>query len=280
MQRLILLTLPLGGLLVAPSLASAGTLDACGDIRLEAQAECELVAQGCDVQCTPLVVEAACAGSLQVECAGGCDLDAEVECTSSCRGDCEAQCRVDPGGFDCNVGCEADCDASCSAKCDSGDSECFAGCEANCSAECDASCEVLAPDADCVASCEACCSGSCRAEINLDCQLDCQADGFIECSADVQGGCEADCSEAGGALFCDGNYVDAGANLDQCIDAIEGLLDGEVEGSASLQCEGGECRFDSEGALSCSVGDSSDRAPIGIALGLFIGIALLGRRRR
>lgn len=264
----------------APSEALAGPLDACGDIRLEAEAQCELVAQGCDVQCTPLTVEAACAGELQVECAGACDFEAEVECTGSCRADCEAQCRVDPGSFDCAVGCRADCDASCYARCDSDDSECIAGCEANCAAECDASCEVVPPEADCVASCEACCSGSCTASANLDCQIDCQADAWVECKADVQGGCEADCSEAGGALFCDGNYVDYGTHLDECIDAIEGLLDGEVHGSAELSCDGGECRFDSEGVLSCSVGDSSGRAPIGLAIGLFVGIALVGRRRR
>ncbi|MEM6989512.1 MAG: MYXO-CTERM sorting domain-containing protein [Myxococcota bacterium] len=266
--------------LLAPAFAHAGSLDACGDIHLEAEAECELVAQGCDVECTPLVVEAACAGSLQVECSGGCELDAEVECTSSCQTDCEAQCRVDPGGFDCNAGCRTDCDASCFAACDSGDSECRAGCEANCAAECDASCDLVPPDADCVASCEGCCSGSCRAEVNLDCQLDCQAEGFLECSASVQGGCEADCSEAGGALFCDGDYIDHANNLDQCIDAIEGLLDGEVSGSANLECRGNECQFDSEGALSCSVSDAPSRAPIGLALGLLVGVGLLGRRRR
>lgn len=125
-----------------------------------------------------------------------------------------------------------------------------------------------------------CCGGFCQAEINLDCQLDCQAEGFAECSVDVQGGCEADCSEAGGALFCDGSYVDAGTSVNQCIEAIEGLLDGEVSGSASLSCDGGECNFGSEGILSCSVGDGSGRAPIGLALGVFVGLALFGRRRR
>ena len=83
--------------------------------------------------------------------------------------------------------------------------------------------------------------GSCRAEANLDCQIDCQADFFAECKVDLQGGCEADCSEAGAALFCDGQWVDHNNNLEACLDALRGILDGEVEGSASFECRPGEC---------------------------------------
>lgn len=264
--------------LLAPAQAHAG-IDACGNLHVEADAQCELVAEGCDVECTPLAVEASCAAGLQVECAGGCDLDADIECTASCQADCEAYCRVDPGSFDCAASCRGDCSASCEARCATGDSECFASCEANCSAECDASCELVAPEADCVAQCEMCCGGSCRAEVNLDCQLDCQADAFAECSLDAQGGCEADCSDAGGALICDGNYVDHGGRLEECIDALTGILDGEIEGSAELSCQGGECRFDSQGSLSCSVAEGSE-APMGLAFGTFVLLALYGRRRR
>ncbi len=271
-------TLALALPLVAPSLAHAG-VDACGDIDIEADAQCELVAEGCDVQCTPVTVEAACAAGLQVECSGACGLSAEVECTNDCRADCEAYCRVDPGSFDCNANCRGDCDASCLAACDPNDSECEASCSANCSAECDASCSLVAPDADCVAQCESCCDGSCTAEVNLSCQLDCQADAFAECSVQTRGGCEADCSEASGALFCDGRYVDHGNNLDDCIDALRGLLDGEIEGSAELSCGEGECSFESEGMMSCSVG-SGNRAPLGLAFGTFVLFALYGRRRR
>ena len=278
MHKTILLALPAAALL-APSLAQAASLDACGDIHLQARAECELVTRGCDVECTPVAVEAACAGALQVECAGACDLDADIGCTAQCEAGCEAECLVDPGSFECAAGCNAECDSSCEARCN--DSECFAACEANCDAECEASCEVVPPQVDCVASCEASCEGSCRAEANLDCQLDCQSEAFLECQAELTGGCQADCSELGGALFCDGHYVDHANNMQECIDAIHDVLNGEVEGSAELSCRGGECNFSSEGILACNVGDPADRdAPIGLAIATLIGIALVGRRRR
>ena len=267
------------GTLGVAATAHAGRLDACGDMDFQAEAQCELVAEGCEVECTPLAVEAACASSLQIDCAGECDFEAEVECTADCRADCEASCSYDPGSFDCNAGCRADCDASCFAACEPGDSGCEASCEANCAAECSASCDVVPPEADCVAQCEACCGGSCRAEVNLDCQLDCQADFFAECAVDVQGGCEADCSEAGAALFCDGNYVSAVDSIDACVDALQGLLDGEVEGSAELSCENGECNFASEGFLSCAVDDSPRRSPIALGFVAFLALALYGRRR-
>lgn len=279
MRYASLLALPATILLAMPSVANAASLRACGDVHVEAEAECELVAEGCDVQCSPLSVEASCAASLAVECGGSCNLDAEVSCTGDCRASCEAECRVDPGAFDCAAGCQLDCGANCEARCDASDSECRASCQASCDAECDASCEVVPPDADCVTSCEACCGGSCTAAVNLDCQIDCQAEGFAECSVDVEGGCKADCSDAGGALFCDGDYIDHGGNLNECIDALKGILDGEISGSASAQCSGGECSFESEGALSCAV-DPNPQTPIGLALGVFVGLALFGRRRR
>jgi MYXO-CTERM domain-containing protein len=202
-----------------------------------------------------------------------------VTCEASCYGSCQAECEVDPGAFECQASCEADCSGSCAARCSSEDSECWAACEATCSAECGASCEVTPPQADCVAQCDACCGGSCRAEANLDCQLDCQAEGWAECKVDLQGGCEADCRDAGAALFCDGQYVDHGNNLQECIDSLQAMLNAEVHGEAELTCRPGECTFDSSGMLACSVGGGARPAGAAWALGL-IGLGLIGRRRR
>src|SRR5438105_1420269 len=69
----------------------------------------------------------------------------------------------------------------------------------------------------CQAKCEASCSGSCTAKANVDCDVSCQATGYANCEAMLTGGCQAQCTTPQGALFCDGQYVDTGNNLQQCI---------------------------------------------------------------
>lgn len=260
-----------------PGVAHAG-LEACGDLRIDAQAQCEVVAEGCELQCTPPAVEAACAAELSANCEGQCDASASLSCTSECTVDCEAACLVDPGGFDCEAACNADCGATCAARCDSDDSECWASCEASCNSECRASCEVTPPDADCVAQCEACCGGSCEAEANLDCQIDCQADAFAQCKVDLQGGCEADCRQAGAALFCDGQWVNA-ADLDACVAALRSLLDGEAQGEASFECQAGECSLDTAGLLACAVSPEG-RSGVPATMVVLLGAGLWAHRRR
>ena len=266
-----------GSLMALPAVAHAG-IEACGDIHVEAEAECELVAEGCDVQCTPFSVEAACAAELYANCEGSCEASASVSCETSCYANCEAACDIDPGAFECEANCNADCSASCEARCDSTDSECWASCEATCSAECGASCDVVPPSADCQAQCEACCGGSCQAEANLDCQIDCQAEAYAECKLDLQGGCEADCSDAGAALFCDGQYVDHGNNLEQCLDALRNL-NVELSGEATLECVPGECSFGADGLFSCSV-DGGNHSRGAAFLAAFLGLGFAFRRRR
>lgn len=267
--------------LLAPSTAHAA-LDACGNISVEASAECELVASGgCEAMCEPFAFEAACAGRLTVKCDGQCNASASVECSADCRASCEGECDVDPPQFDCRGACMGDCEGACSGRCSSGDSECFASCRGTCGVSCDGRCEATPPQASCEAKCDASCGGSCDAKANIDCQIDCQADGFIDCEAELRGGCEVECTQPEGALFCDGQYVDHGGNLEECIAALQAAFDIEVEGSASGQCSNGRCTGDADGSLSCAV-DPSSRSAWG--LGWFGAIAssllVLGRRRR
>ena len=62
--------------------------------------------------------------------------------------------------------------------------------------------------------------GSCTAKANVDCDVSCQATGYANCEAMLTGGCQAQCTTPQGALFCDGQYVDTGNNLQQCISTI------------------------------------------------------------
>ncbi len=256
--------------LYAPE-AKAGGLDACGDIFVDAGANCEvLVEGGCEAACEPVAFNASCAVEGSLGCSGSCNLDADVECTASCQGSCEAECDVDPGSFDCRASCEGNCASDCSARCagsnDGG--ECEASCEATCSLECDGACNIEPGEADCMAQCNSCCTGECRADINMDCQISCQSDLYVDCKTELQGGCEVQCSKPEGALFCDGQFIEV-SNVDSCIDALRDLLDIEVHFEAEASA-----------SFSCSVDDEPTRGA-GALLGFgLLCLASVARRRR
>ena len=269
--------------------AQAG-IEACGDIDVEAEAQCEVIPPGvqCEGMCTPLTFEAACTAELSIECRGMCTDLPSVQCQGECSGGCEASCSdFEPGQFDCQASCQADCAGRCEASCSASQdgSSCMARCEGSCSASCDASCDVELPSADCSASCEASCEGSCEADANFDCQVDCQADGFAQCEAELMGGCMLACDAQEGALFCDGQYVDHGDNLKRCVDALRAALDIEVEGYAEgdASCDGNACMASGEAGVSCVAASPGPARGVGggpalllLALG---GLIRLRRRR-
>ena len=231
-----------GTFMLAPDAQAIG-LDACGDIFVDAGANCEvLVEGGCRAQCEPFAFNASCAVEGALGCSGSCDIEADVGCTGSCEGSCQAECEADPGSFDCRASCEGNCSADCSARCSASNdrAECEASCEATCGLECEASCDIDAPSVDCEAQCQACCTGECRADINMDCQIDCQADLYVDCKAELEGGCEAQCERPQGALFCDGQFINV-ASIDDCIDALRDLLNIEVEFEASASFSASFC---------------------------------------
>lgn len=277
MRRLISISLGSLGLFAAMGAnqeAHAG-IEACGNIHVEASAECEIdTGIQCEARCEPLSIEAACAGQLYLECEGMCNAELDVMCTTDCQGSCEAECDVDPGQFDCQASCEADCQGSCTASCM--DSECEASCAATCSGECSASCDVVPPSADCQAQCDGCCGGSCTAEANFECQASCQGEAWAECTVDIEGGCKAACQRDEGALFCDGQYVDHGGNLKECADALRALFDIEISGYAEGECSGNMCSGEVGGSISCAV-DPYPAAPW--TLLLLSPLAFRARRR-
>lgn len=253
--------------------AHARGLDACGDIFVDAQANCEvLVEGGCEAACKPVAFNAACAVEGSLGCQGECNLDADVECTASCQGTCEAECNVDPGAFDCRAACEGNCSADCSSRCASSANrgECEASCEATCSLECDGACNIEPGQADCTAQCDASCSGECRAAVNMNCQIDCQADLYAECKAELEGGCTAQCSKPEGALFCDGQFIEV-SNIDACIDALRDLLDIEVHFEASASASA---------TLSCSVEDEPTQGGAALLAFGLLCLASIAQRPR
>lgn len=194
------------GLVLITTSAFADSLSDCGDIDVEANAKCEVMAEGgCAVdQCTPLN----CSASLYAECKGQCKAtlpSCEVDCKGSCSAKCDADANFDCSA-DCSVRCNGSCKGDCEAECSSSkDSQCQAKCkgtcEASCKSECSANCKVEA-SATCDAKCKGSCSATCNTKANLSCQVDCSAKGEASCT----GGCEIACSKPNAALICDGQY--------------------------------------------------------------------------
>jgi hypothetical protein len=273
--------------------AHAG-LDSCGNIDVEASAECKVeVEGGCTAHCEPPQVRLACAGKLEASCEGECSATAQASCTAECDvSACEAKCTAKPAEFNCSAQCQVDADAHCAGECmaEAAGSEararCTASCKATMSAECDASCQGQGPEVDCKARCEASCKGSCTGEARANCQVDCQSKGFVKCEGDLKLDCEAQCTKPEGALFCDGQYVDHGGNLEDCVSSLEAWISGQVDvsasGSAMGECMNGTCEAEAEGEASASCTTvPGGPAGFGAALmGMMVAGAALGRRRR
>jgi hypothetical protein len=261
----------------ASAQAEAQSLSSCGDVYVPGRADCTVVppSAGCELNCTPVSLEASCAAELYVDCRGQCNADIDVGCTGSCQADCMADCTVDPGKLDCSVNCQAGCAADCDARCTvSSDVHCRASCKASCSGSCNASCKSTPPSASCDAKCSASCKGECKAKANVDCNVQCQSGGYLKCNADLKGGCEAACKAKEGALFCEGQFIETNS-LDQCVAALKGALDVQVSGYATgdAACDGGTCNVEAEAGAGCSV---SPRPARHDALGLVLGLSALG----
>jgi MYXO-CTERM domain-containing protein len=285
----LLAALCASSLLCARAHADEGAgLEACSNIYVEAEAECVLVPPeaDCEGMCEPISVEAACAVELSADCRAECNELPSVACTATCRADCAADCEVDPGKFDCKTACGADCSGHCDAQCrgSSNRADCEVSCEGSCAASCDSRCDVEAPSASCEARCEASCDGSCEVDTNFDCQAECQADARAACVARVEGGCELQCTSQDGALFCDGQYVDYGDNLDKCVQALQAQLDARIDASGESMCEGNTCTAKGRVSSDCAVTrPGAARSPsIWLATGALglLGLARLRRRKR
>jgi MYXO-CTERM domain-containing protein len=272
--------------------AHAG-LSSCNDIDVEANEMCEVeVEGGCTAHCEPPQLELSCSAQLETSCQGQCTAKADVSCTGSCDVDCEAKCTVDPGNFDCEGQCKVDADAHCTAECKAEASgsqahgECMASCKASISAECHASCSGTPPSANCKAKCAATCEGSCTGQARASCQISCQSKGYAKCEGDLKLQCEGECTKPEGALFCNGQYIDHGGNLQDCIASLNAWLKSKVDvsaqGTASGQCMNGACTGEAEGSAKASCATvPGGPAGAGVALfGMVLAGAALGRRRR
>jgi MYXO-CTERM domain-containing protein len=274
--------LALGAALLVPRTASAD-LASCGNIHVEAQAQCvaEVDPVKCEARCTDLRFEAACSARLYAQCSGQCNASAEASCTGTCEGTCAAKCQQNPN-FNCTVDCQAQASAHCQGECstNANRSQCEASCKATFTGECDAACN--GSPVECQGKCQASCEGQCTARANVDCNVSCQSSGYAQCETNLEGKCRGDCTGGDGTLACDGEYVDHGNNLEQCVNALKAQLNITVTGYANADCSGNTC--EAEAGASCECGLTKNQAAGGSALLWALGglgaLTMFRRKRR
>lgn len=253
-------------LLIASTASAAPGKEACANLELVGSGKCVLeVSGGCTAKCTPV--------SFDLACDGQCGVSAEVSCSTQCSVDCNAECAVNPGSFDCTAECGASCTADCDASCggSSDRDHCRASCKGRCDTSCGAKCSATPPSATCKAKCDASCTGSCDVKAQVDCHVDCEAK--------LKGGCETQCSEPKGALFCDGQYVDA-ANIDDCL-AYLATININVDASGSAECNNGNCTAEGEASIGCSTQPvGSAPLDVGAIATAVVGLGFVVSRRR
>jgi hypothetical protein len=102
----------------------------------------------------------------------------------------------------------------------------------------------------------------------------------------MEGNCQAACQEPETAMFCDGQYVDHGDNLSECIAAIEAVISATVtfdySARGSSKCEGNTCEAEGEAEASATCSAAAGQTKGGLEwLGLLgaAGAVAVSRRR-
>jgi hypothetical protein len=88
-------------------------------------------------------------------------------------------------------------------------------------------------------------------------------------------------------LFCDGQYIDHGGKLKECVDALRALVEVKGYAQGTSSCSGGTCKASGEAGVSSSCSAlpgrptrGSDWALAFAVLGLAIGTVLKRKRTR
>lgn len=242
--------------------AHAGDND-CGGIELASISSCALES-GCQDQCGPSTLVAACNGRCDEEPDLGCTSGAESFCTPKCPegGAGGAGGTGGAGGsaepFDCFETCNTEClrRVGCGVG-DGGDCEALV-----------ANCDVLCRNS-CLDNVEANCQTQCEAGYTLGCTVQVQRACLVACSEELDSACREDCSQEDGALFCDGQYI-AADNLPACNRYLSRTYGVTFFIDAPQSVD-----------LSCAIAAPGQADPVGLFgfLGLALGVGFGARRR-
>jgi MYXO-CTERM domain-containing protein len=266
------------------AVVAAAGIPECRNMRLEdvVDGQCRLEAEGsCQGSCSRLgIYEKACATRLHTVCREDCTLSANPTCTDECTETCTSEC--DRGvSITCIHNCFGECVGSCTSQCDGAadPTQCRATCEATCDGECDIQCRPVV-DGDCYTHCIECCGGSCKAQANMDCQTTCQDEEFEDCEHELEVECSGSC-DVDAALFCNGEYVLAGDDLQTCVQAL--VAKGTLEASAAAEVQLGRGSASTTEAKAGCAAAGGTQGPNGLGWAAAAGLAALAawaRRRR
>lgn len=282
------------------SAPAAAELEACGGIFLSGDAGCEYrPREECMTECKTVAVEQSCVAELYNECETSCTTTASTECEDTCTTSCVDTCTttVTTNPPSCIDLCLADCDKGDSDFC--GNSTRRGACgrcaKHNCAKKCERRCgdepepEKVTTVTECMPTCTNACSASCTAKVNTQCQVDCQERSYVKCEETMVERCETECTKKGGAIFCDGQFVNA-SNASSCADELLAKIDIEIDLDIDVDIdEAGNDAADTAGDVGDSVDDnicSVTRVGGGgltgglIALPLLVLAMVRSRRRR
>jgi hypothetical protein len=241
----------IAGISILGPAAAHAELDACGGIFLAANSACEYrPKEECMTQCMAPTVEESCVTELYNDCETSCTVTASTECESSCTTTCTDDCTTTATtdkAPSCMELCVADCDGpggedACGSAGHKGPcSRCEKhNCDKRCHEKCgddDSAPKKVTTVTECMPTCTNACSASCTAKANTQCQVDCQERTYTQCEQKMVEHCDTECKDKGGAIFCDGQFVNA-SNAQSCADELRAKLSIDIDVKASVSAAG------------------------------------------
>ena len=259
--------------MVALASPSAEAAVACGLIDGRTLEQCTVVntKTECTEKCEPVNMVKVCS----TKCDVGCTKTATTSCKGGCETECIKQCTPDPTKYDCKVACTDTCSAKVMIHCKTSidEAKCIVKAKASCSQTCEEKCKPLPATETCVNKCGTSCNASCTVEENTTCNVDCET----SCTTQVKGACVSKCSTTQGALFCNGQYIDGGADLTGCITEIEGAGK-KVAGWVKVSGQG-DVTVTKGGDSMCSTSRTPGSYWGAAMIGAFVALGAVRRRR-
>jgi hypothetical protein len=275
----------LSAVMLAPQAAHAKALDKCGGVFLSIDSQCEFKPiQECETTCATTSVEQVCAQKTYSMCSQSCTTSDITSCKKTRTDSCSKQCET-ISSKSSNEVCVSECTGSCttSAVSDGRFNGDHGKCQKNCAHDCNAQCESSSTSdqsTDCETKCLSIVENECTEEVNRDCVLSCQTDNYESCQTDTVQTCNTTCKDKGGALFCDGQYIEA-SDLQSCADQLASEFSFDIDVTAHAVVTGTNDKTGDKVSTKCSFSPPT-RGRSGAALGALavLGLVLSRRRRR
>ena len=286
-KTLFIASVPFVVLFAAPAVATAQTeLPSCGGVFVSGDANCQFVTrQDCSDHCEVVSVEQSCAAELYSSCETECTTDAGMTCTETCQPVCVEQCTGDPAPASSDDMCHRNRPADCDSKCAGAENgnRCHAACSHTWDRKCGDRCHHDDNAVSCSDKCVTACDGSCVSTSDTTCQINCQTNSFQSCETTTTERCHTECTNRGGAIFCDGQFLNA-SDLESCaselLDKVSIHVDISAAITATVNAQVDTTSTAAKNKTGCSLGTAPPRNSGAWASAALLAGAMLLRRRR